>query len=48
MKLAQLAGSNEADDATLAAASSGLWRAQLLYMLILASVVWAMVLKPTL
>ena len=48
MKLAQLAGSKEADDATLAAASRGLWQAQLLYMLILASVVWAMVLKPTL
>jgi uncharacterized membrane protein len=48
MKLAQLAGSNEADDATLGAASRGLWQAQLLYLLILASVVWAMVLKPTL
>jgi uncharacterized membrane protein len=48
MKLGQLVASGAADDATLAAASRGLWRAQLLYMLILASVVWAMVLKPTL
>ena len=47
MKLAQLAAANN-DDATLSAASRSLWRAQLLYMLILAAVVAAMVLKPTL
>jgi uncharacterized membrane protein len=47
MKLGQLAAANT-DDATLGAASRSLWQAQLLYMLILASVVGAMVIKPTL
>jgi hypothetical protein len=46
MKLGQLAAANT-DDATLGAASRSLWQAQLLYMLILASVVGAMVIKPT-
>jgi uncharacterized membrane protein len=48
MALGQLYGSSTADEGSLAAASSRLWHAQLLYLLILASVVGAMVLKPTL
>jgi hypothetical protein len=48
MKLGQLSAANTGDEAALIGASRSLWRAQLLYLLILASVVWAMVLKPTL
>jgi hypothetical protein len=48
MKLGQLSAANTGDQAALVAASRSLWQAQLLYLLILASVVWAMVLKPTL
>ena len=48
MTLGQLVSASTGDDAALVAASRKLWDAQLLYLLILASVVYAMVLKPTL
>jgi uncharacterized membrane protein len=46
--LAQIAEGSDRDDAALPAASRRLWTAQLIYLAVLASVVAAMVLKPTL
>jgi len=48
MTVGQLASASTGDDVALVTASRKLWHAQLLYLLILASVVYAMVLKPTL
>ena len=48
MKLAQLASANSGNDVALAAAARRLWTTQLIYLAVLASVVGAMVLKPTL
>jgi uncharacterized membrane protein len=48
MQLAALSGSPTAVDAEVVAAARSLWVAQLIYLAILASVVGAMVLKPTL
>jgi uncharacterized membrane protein len=47
-KLAGLAETPSGDDAALLAAARGLWSAQLIYLGLLALVVVAMVLKPTL
>jgi uncharacterized membrane protein len=47
-KLAALASANSGDDAALLAAARRLWSAQLIYLGLLALVVAAMVLKPTL
>jgi uncharacterized membrane protein len=46
--LSQLASAGSADDAALLAAARKLWSAQLIYIAIMAAVVAAMVLKPTL
>ena len=46
--LLQLASAGPADDAALLAAARKLWSAQLIYLAIMAVVVAAMVLKPTL
>jgi uncharacterized membrane protein len=46
MRLAEASGGT--DDAAFTTASRRLSQAQLVYLLILASVIWAMVLKPTL
>lgn len=48
MGLAQLAAANGGNDVALVAAARRLWTTQLIYLAILASVVGAMVLKPTL
>jgi uncharacterized membrane protein len=48
MELTQLASAPGADDQSLAEAGGKLWTVQLIYLAIMASVVWAMVLKPTL
>jgi uncharacterized membrane protein len=46
--LLQLASADSADDAALLVAARKLWSAQLIYLAIMAAVVAAMVLKPTL
>jgi uncharacterized membrane protein len=46
--LTKLASDTGADDATVLAAGKSLWSAQLVYLLLFATVVAAMVLKPTL
>jgi uncharacterized membrane protein len=46
--LLQLASAGSGDDAVLRAAARRLWSAQLIYLAIMAAVVAAMVLKPTL
>src|SRR2546423_885042 len=46
--LARLVSAGGADDGAVAAAARGLWQMQLLYLILLASVVAMMVLKPTL
>jgi uncharacterized membrane protein len=46
--LLQLASAGSADDAALLVAARKLWSAQLIYLAIMAAVVAAMVLKPTL
>jgi hypothetical protein len=48
IRLAALSSSSTGDGAELLAAARSLWAAQLIYLVILASVVGAMVLKPTL
>jgi len=48
MRLAALSSAPENGDSDLVAAARRLWVAQLIYLAILASVIWAMVLKPTL
>jgi uncharacterized membrane protein len=48
MKLVAVSTSPTAAEADLVVAARGLWTAQLIYLAILASVVGAMVLKPTL
>ena len=48
MELAQLASAEGTSDQLLAEAGGKLWRVQLIYLAIMVSVVWAMVLKPTL
>jgi hypothetical protein len=44
----ELASAGSADDAALLEAARRLWSAQLIYLAIMAAVVAAMVLKPTL
>jgi uncharacterized membrane protein len=48
MELGRLASNNGGDDQSLVESASKLWTVQLIYLAIMASVVWAMVLKPTL
>jgi uncharacterized membrane protein len=48
MELARLASSDGADDQSLAEAGGKLWAVQLIYLAIMALVVAAMVIKPTL
>ena len=48
MELASLAASDGADDRSLSEAAGKLWNVQLIYLAIMASVVGAMVIKPTL
>ena len=48
MELARLASTDGADDQSLAEAGGKLWTVQLIYLAIMALVVGAMVLKPTL
>ena len=48
MELTQLASAEGTSDQSLAEAGGKLWTVQLIYLAIMASVVWAMVLKPTL
>jgi uncharacterized membrane protein len=48
MELTQLASSDGASDQSIAEAGGRLWTVQLIYLAIMASVVGAMVLKPTL
>jgi uncharacterized membrane protein len=48
LELARLASTNGGDDQSLLEAARKLWMVQLIYVAIMASVVWAMVLKPTL
>ncbi len=47
MQLGEASAPGTTDEAALDVAGRRLWQAQLVYLLILASVVWAMVLKPT-